>query len=132
MKISVDFSIFFHDGQAFGNVTGELELATTPMKGDIVSFLFPKNGMPRPLSSAFAGLLPVTDRIIASDFFTIGLGDINANSIKDALEISIYFEDAFGLHVVIYREENAIALERFRDERKQITPTSAPGISSTQ
>lgn len=105
MKIYIDFSVFTEEGGAFGNVTGELDLAVVPQIGDSVSFAFsdkPDIYMP----ADFMGILTVTDRVIplGGDGFKLqlSLSDVTTSTEDSGSELMSYFESAFGLFADIY------------------------------
>ncbi len=108
----IDFSIFIGQSEAFGYVSGELELPETPQIGDSISFPFPKSGFKAVSSADFGGLLIVTDRIISVGVdaprpIALSLSDIIATNRASAMEIATYFEKEFGLFAEIYEPRNS-------------------------
>jgi len=101
MKIYIDISVFTDESGAYGNVTGELELAITPHIGDSVSFAFPdKADVSMP--DGFIGILVVTDRVISSEQLQLSLSDVTMPTEVGGSELMNYFESAFGLFTDIY------------------------------
>ena len=97
MKVDIDFSVFTSPSDAYGNVTGSLELCALPAVGDRVSFLFARDSsLP---GSSFDGFLVVTDRIFDAEqgACTIGLEELVATSASEAEMLMKYFEAGFGL-----------------------------------
>lgn len=97
MKVDIDFSVFTSPSDAYGNVTGSLELCALPVVGDRVSFLFARDSsLP---GSSFDGFLVVTDRRLDAEqgTCTIGLEELVATSASEAEILMKYFETGFGL-----------------------------------
>jgi hypothetical protein len=106
LKVYVDFSIFFEPDGAYGSVSGELELATYPIAGDAISFLFsPETSFDT--RCGFDGSLRVTSRQLtalpARHQVFLSLGDVMVKSKADAEALAGYFESTFGLSSFPYQ-----------------------------
>lgn len=97
MKVAIDFSVFTSPDDAYGNVTGSLDLCAVPAVGDRVSFLFSRDStLP---GASFDGFLIVTDRRFDSrqGTCTILLEGLVVTSVHEAEILMKYFEAGFGL-----------------------------------
>lgn len=99
MKVHIDFSIFASPTEAYGNVTGFLELPEAPALGDTISFLFPQREMPPP-AFPFEGMLKVEGRrfdLGEATVCSISLSDLYVDGQEEACALMTYFENGFGL-----------------------------------
>lgn len=95
MKIRIDFSVITRDGQAIGNVEGQLDFEVLPEIGDTISFLFAPNETLPPRDSSCIGSMRVADRIfrpcLKSGAVILMLGDLMASTKERAIELMRYF-----------------------------------------
>ena len=111
MIVYIDFSIFIEQGEAFGYVSGELELLETPQIGDSISFSFSESESQVCPPKDFGRLMTVTNRIISVNPelkrpLALSLSDVIAKDRENAMEIAIYFEKGFGLFAEIYEPDS--------------------------
>jgi hypothetical protein len=98
---NLDFSVFVDPSTAFGNVTGNIELAAVPRIGEQISFLFPKNGVSPIILPGFQHALRVEGVIYNANSpvaaTLISLETVVLTSASDAMLLFKFLEDGFGL-----------------------------------
>jgi hypothetical protein len=95
-SVYVDVSLFTKE-DAFGRISGVLELAVIPQIGDWLSFDFPKRGEQTVHSP---GIVKVTDRIISAngdEQVQLSLDDITVATSDDARAVMTFLEKSYGL-----------------------------------
>lgn len=113
MKIHVDVSLFCNPTGAFGNVHGEIELASAPSIGSSIVFMFPHNGTTSVCVPGFDGIVNVTDvRFTPAPSLTagisLGLDGIVLQSEGDARKVMKYLEEGFWLFGDEYGEDSSL------------------------
>jgi hypothetical protein len=108
MRVHIDFSVMTADGQAIGNIEGQLDFEVLPALGDTVSFLFSPKGVLPPENSGLIGSIKVVDRVFRPnpkfDAVILMLSDLVVGTRGQALTLMNYFEAGFGLFANIYNE----------------------------
>jgi len=101
MIIYIDISVFSEEGEACGNIFGDLELPIAPQIGDYISFAFTEKSNKVVLSADFDSILKVTDRLILANAdnqkVQVSLSDITVPTRGCALKVMAYFESGFNL-----------------------------------
>jgi hypothetical protein len=97
MLVHIDFSIFSSPTEAYGNVTGNLDVPDAIRKGDVISILMEGNDR---FVKGFSGKL----RVVSVDYLEgesrkmlIGLDDVVVDSLEDAKELVRQLQEAVGL-----------------------------------
>ncbi len=105
MKISVDVSVFA-PSTSVGHVTGDIELAAVPRKGEILSLLFSPRGIPFAAVPGFTGQLRVVEVVHSVQPLSVlvSLEDIEARSVEEARAVMRFLEEGFGLFAVLHIE----------------------------
>jgi hypothetical protein len=106
MKIYIDFSIFDSPTSAFGNITGELDLAEIPVVGSKVTF--EHNGL-LCLSPHFMGSLRIISvqsgkDIDGNEMPSVGLEDVVVSSRVEAADLANKLNRELGLFIDISDE----------------------------
>lgn len=95
MKYSIDLSIFSSPTEAFGNATGEIELSSPPVLGQLVDLVDGRRVKITSLASDFEGW----------GGSEVGLDDIVLESKEAAREFARRLESELDFFVVPYHEE---------------------------
>jgi hypothetical protein len=103
IKVYVDISLFTKDN-AFGRISGSIEVPELPQIGDLISF---------PLSAAeehggYVGLLRVSHRIIPAnrdEQIQLSLEDVTVETMDDARRVMVFFEEVCSLFGEPYGDE---------------------------
>ena len=106
MKVYIDFSIFDSPTSAFGNITGELDVAESPVVGSKVTF--EHNGLLF-VTPGFPGSLRVISMQVGIDLNgnempSVALDDVVVGSRAEAADLADQLNRGFGLFVDIYDE----------------------------
>lgn len=103
MRLDVDISVYTESMGAFAAVSGQLDLVIPPQPGDVISLRLTANPVDKiPSINGFDGQLKVKQRV-----FSVGkhgsvllqLDDLVVTSEEDAVNLSRYLEEGFGLFV---------------------------------
>ena len=106
MKVYIDFSIFASSTSAFGNITGELDTAESPVVGSKVTF--EHKGL-LCVTPGFSGSLRIISLQDGSDLngnemLLVVLDDVVVGSRAEAADLADKLNCNFGLFVDIYDE----------------------------
>lgn len=101
MKIEIDFSIFDSPTSAYGNVTGQVTVASTPEVGSYVEFASSAGPI---VADGFSGALRVNQITPVPGIGSIvyGLEDVVVPSLSVAKELGKRLSDEMDLFVVDY------------------------------
>jgi len=103
MEINIDFSIFESPVRAYGNVTGTLEVASSPQMGSMVPFIG-KRGLV--VENGFTGLSRVISITpIEGQPPLFGLDDVVVDSHSSASLIAQRFSQEMNLFIIEYEHD---------------------------
>jgi len=100
MKAHIDFSVLTPSGSV-GRVHGEMDFQIVPRNSELISFMFPRNGIPPPVVPSFAFQVAVQKVLhtpwMQSNQIGLALEDVVVATVPEALQVMQYFRDGFGL-----------------------------------
>jgi hypothetical protein len=105
MKIYVDASVFAPT-ISVGHVSGNIELAAVPRRGELLSLMCSPRGVPFIALPGFGGQLRVVEVVhsVQPQGVSVSLEDIEVQSIEQARAVMRFLEDGFGLFAVMHIE----------------------------
>jgi hypothetical protein len=98
-SVRIDISLFTED-DAFGMISGEIEVPIMPQIGDVIVFDGQGADVVRHEAAFGMGPLEVTNRLISAasnGAVTVMLSDIEVKTKEDARQVMAFFEDCYGL-----------------------------------
>lgn len=104
MKVFVDFELTMPTGEAYGRVSGPLDLHCIPQVGDVLSFGISPNSVAIPSGVIKGGHLAVQSRVfgVASNNLQLVLESMTARDMDAAEAVARYMSNDFSLIVEPY------------------------------